>query len=154
MRLAPRFRDVGAVLLLGGLAGFLSGCVYSAVPEVKPPHSGNAVAETSPYIEDLVLVVFALEAEFGDDRTLEQMWEVEDRAAAALETSGAGYIDGNEIGAAEYALYFYGADREAMWQVLEPIMRDAPIPLTRVELWPPGESAEPTVIEFPAEVRK
>ncbi|SIT78756.1 hypothetical protein SAMN05880545_1927 [Microbacterium sp. RU33B] len=104
--------------------------------------------ETSPYLEDLVLVVFALDTEFGDDSTLEQMWAVEDRAAAALETSGSGYIDGNEIGASEYALYFYGTDREDVWQVLEPIMRDAPIPLSRVELWPPGESAEPTVIEF------
>lgn len=148
MRLAPRARDLGAVLLLGSLAGFLSGCIYSAVPEVAPSQSGNAVAETSPYLEDLVLVVFALDAEFGNDSTLKQMWAVEDRAAAALESSGAGYIDGNEIGASEYALYFYGTDREAMWQVLEPIMRDAPIPLSRVELWPPGESAEPTVIEF------
>ena len=122
--------------------------MHSVIPDAAPSETTTAIAEASPQLEDLVLVVFSLDAEFGDESTLEEMWPVEDRAIEALEASGLGYIDGNEIGASEYALYFYGADREAMWRLLEPIMREAPIPLSRVELWPPGDSPGPAIIDF------
>ena len=122
--------------------------MHPVIPDAAPSETTTAIAEASPQLEDLVLVVFSLDAEFGDESTLEEMWPIEDRAIGALEASGLGYIDGNEIGASEYALYFYGTDREALWRLLEPIMRDAPIPLSRVELRPPGPSAGATVIDF------
>lgn len=135
---------LGLVLAVG-----LSGCLYSAIPATIPSPQASMV-EDDLYTEDLVLVVFALDAEFGDENVLETMWPVEQEALIAIERSGLGYLDGNEIGASEYALYFYGDDRAAMWELLEPILRKAPIEIARVELWPPGADAEPEVLTFGA----
>ncbi len=144
-------RHVVAVLFLAALVSVLSGCVYAAIPAKVPSVTENSSAEESVHQEDLVVAVFTLEAEFGSESLLDDMWPVEERAMEALEHAGAGYIDGNEIGDSEYALYFYGTDREVMWSLLKPVLEDAPIPLTRVALWPPGEAAEPTIIQYEAE---
>lgn len=141
-------RRVVFVMVLGGFVSMFSGCLYAPIPETISTGAADSATEASGYTEDLVLAVFALDAEFGSETLLDDMAPVEEQAMEALEDAGAGYIDGNEIGRSEYALYFYGTDRGAMWKLLEPILEDAPIPLTRVELWPPGEAAEPTIIEF------
>lgn len=141
-------RCVAGAVLLGALISSTTGCAYAAIPAATP--AASAADEYLEYTEDLVLAVFALDAEFGSDSTLEAMWAVEDEAMEALEEADAGYIDGNEIGAGEYSLYFYGTNRETMWEVLKPILEEAPIPLSRVELWPPEDDAEPTIIQYEA----
>ncbi|MER5918367.1 hypothetical protein ABT124_51215 [Streptomyces sp. NPDC001982] len=43
--------------------------------------------------------------------------------AAAVEAAGVGEVDGNEFGGGEAVLYAYGADAEALFKVMEPILR-------------------------------
>ena len=91
--------------------------------------------------------VVDLESSFGDEDLLDIMWPTEERAIAALEPSGVGSIEGNSIGGSEYELYFYGDDRHEVWRLIEPIMRDAPVPVSRVELATSIDDAAPEVIE-------
>jgi hypothetical protein len=131
-------RWFAALVGLAVLTGALSGCLSALIPDA---------ASTDEW-DEFVTVTFALESEFGDDELLEQMWPIEEQAIEALESAGLGTIDGDDVGGHEYSLWFYGADREAMWDVLEPIMRTAPLPLSRVALWPAGDDTEPEVIEL------
>lgn len=135
------------------------GCAILPPPDPMPEQGSWTVVDGEGISEDLladdadftvetVLVVFALQDEFGPENLLDVMWPLEDRAMTAIESAGLGYLDGNEVGDSEYSLYFFGDDREAMWKLLEPIMSTAPYPLARVELWPPGREAEPLVIPF------
>ncbi len=98
--------------------------------------------------EDLVLVTFSIADGIELIEVRRVMGPIEERADAALGSSGLGYLDGWGSGGDTYDVFFYGEDRDAMWLLLEPIMRDAPIPLLRVELWPPGMDAVPTVIDL------
>lgn len=96
--------------------------------------------------EQWVVVTFG-----GADEALPIGWmdallPAEMAAVEALETSGLGYIDGNEIGDHGYELYFVGSDRHAVWGVLEPELRDAPVPWTRVELRTHLEDVDPIVL--------
>ena len=75
------------------------------------------------------------------------MWPTEERAIAALEAAGIGSIDDNSIGGSESELAFYGDDRHEVWRLIEPIMRDAPVPLSRVELATSIDDVSPEVIE-------
>lgn len=130
------------------LSGGLSGCMYALIPATV---ASSAPDEQSgdPYTDDMVLVAFRLDSNPRDVDVVEQMLPIEQRAIEALDESGIGYYDGNEFGDGEFALYFFGADREAMWKLLEPIVSEAPYPLDRAELWPPGSDSEPDVITFP-----
>ena len=47
----------------------------------------------------------------------------------ALHRSGAGVINGNEVGQGRYDLYLVGADREELWDLVEPILADAAVQL-------------------------
>lgn len=142
-------RGSAAAAAVLGLSLGLSGCLYSAIPAAVPGASASWSADDADLsTEDLVVVVFALDSEFGGEDLLDAMWPVEEEALAAIEDAGLGYLDGNDVGAGEYSLYFYGDDRARMWELLEPIMRTAPVPLARVELWPSGEGTEPEVLTF------
>lgn len=77
---------------------------------------------------------------------MDALLPIEMAAIEALEESGVGSIDGNEIGNHGYELYFVGEDREAIWAVLEPVLRESPVPWTRVELRARLEDPAPTVI--------
>lgn len=142
-------RGIAAGLLCLGLAGGLSGCLYAAIPATAPPAQSSG-GEDDAYAEDAVVVVFTLDSELLDEELLEAMLPIEQEALRAIEDGGLGYYDGNEIGGSEFALYFYGDDRDAMWALLEPIMRKAPLELARAELWPPGADAQPRIVEFGA----
>lgn len=77
---------------------------------------------------------------------MELLQPTEEAAIEALEESGVGYIDGNEIGDHGYELYFVGDDGHAVWSVLEPVLRDSPVPWTRVELRTGLEDPNPIVV--------
>lgn len=141
-------RGIVAALLCAGLAGGLSGCLYASIPATRPAPTSQA--EDDPYTEDAVSVVFALDADLSHQELLEAMLPIEQEAITAIEDARLGYYDGNEIGESEFALYFYGDDRAAIWKLLEPIMHKAPLELSRAELWPPGADAQPEIIEFGA----
>lgn len=77
---------------------------------------------------------------------MDQMLPIEIAADQALQDAGAGAIDGNEVGAGAYDLYFAGGDPEEMWRVLEPILRDVPRTWDRAELRTSLDDEHPTVL--------
>lgn len=64
----------------------------------------------------------------------------------ALADIDAGWIDGNDVGAHGYELYFVGNDPSEMWRALEPVFAAAPVAWTRVELRTSLEDPSPTVL--------
>lgn len=82
---------------------------------------------------DWVVVIYTLTP--GSPAGAMNLLDTEMAANAALKNAGAGWIDGNEVDAGEYQLYFVGPDRRQMWQVLEPIFASAPLNWSRVELY-------------------
>jgi hypothetical protein len=50
---------------------------------------------------------------------------IEDPLIDAIETAGVGEFDGNEIGPDEALVFMYGPDADALWRVVEPVLRDA-----------------------------
>lgn len=90
--------------------------------------------------DDMLVVVFALDDAFGTLSDIDAMWPIEERATEAIDASGLGFLDGNDIGAGEYGICFFGSDWKAMWDLLKPIMHTAPVPIDRLEVWPRGAS--------------
>jgi hypothetical protein len=50
-----------------------------------------------------------------------------DKLTAAIESALLGEFDGNEIGGGETILFMYGADAEALYQHIEPILKVDPL---------------------------
>lgn len=142
MRRSFVLRWLAPLMGLALLTGAMTGCVTAMIPE--PCRSADASVEDW---DEMVIAVFAMGSDFSD-ATLEEMWAVEDEAQAALDCAGMGLVDGTGSGMDEYSLYFYGSDRAALWELLEPIMRTAPLELTRAELWPAGDTADPEIIDL------
>ena len=95
-------------------------------------------AEPSAQSDDMLVVVFSVDDTFASTDFFDAMWPVEERAIEAIDASGLGFLDGNDTGANEYGLCFFGSDWRAMWKLLEPIMRTAPAPIARLDVWPAG----------------
>jgi hypothetical protein len=53
--------------------------------------------------------------------------EIEDPLIEAIDASGVGEFDGNELGPDGAVLYMYGSDADRLWQVVEPVLRGAPV---------------------------
>jgi hypothetical protein len=51
--------------------------------------------------------------------------EIEGPLIEAIERAGVGEFDGNGIGPDGAELYMYGPDGEALWQIVEPVLRTA-----------------------------
>lgn len=96
--------------------------------------------------DEWVVVTFGGATEALPVGWMDQVLPIEGAAIEALEESGVGYIDGNEIGGHGYELYFVGEDRHAVWSALEPVFRGSPIPWTRVELRDELEDPNPVVL--------
>ena len=52
---------------------------------------------------------------------------LEDQLAQAVQTSGLGEFDGNEVGPTTTTLYLYGPDAEKIFSRIEPILRGYPL---------------------------
>ena len=50
---------------------------------------------------------------------------IEDPLIDAIEAAGVGEFDGNEIRPDEALLFMYGPDADALWRVVEPVLRRA-----------------------------
>jgi len=51
--------------------------------------------------------------------------EIEDALIEAIEQAEVGEFDGNGIGPGGAELYMYGPDGEALWEIVEPVLRTA-----------------------------
>lgn len=117
------------VVFVAAASLLLSGCAVAFLSVVDD----GAEAGTNETDSDWVVVTYTLNAQSPTD-AMDVLLETEMAADAALAAAGAGPIDGNEVGGGEYQLHFVGADRHQMWQVLEPVLAQAPLEWSRVEL--------------------
>lgn len=97
--------------------------------------------------EDWVVVVFDTAETMSLD-LMDALLPLELEADEALAADGTGWIDGNEIGAHGYELYFAGESRDAMWAVLEPILARSTHPWARVELRTGFDDPNPVVLTW------
>ncbi|MGW8685003.1 hypothetical protein ACWGNN_28920 [Streptomyces sp. NPDC055817] len=63
---------------------------------------------------------------YGSPAEREAVYDAERLMTTAVEEAGVGEVDGNEFGGGEAVLYAYGADAEALFQVMEPTLRSLP----------------------------
>lgn len=118
------------MLLIAGACVLLSGCAVVALGLIRD----EADTKLDEADSDWVVVTFTLKPGSPND-SMDVLLDTELAADAALQDASAGSIDGNEVGAGEYELYFVGHDRHLMWQVLEPVFAKAPLKWSRVELY-------------------
>ncbi len=116
--------------MLGLVGLLLAGCsvvVSGLAGRVIHPPAGDPES-------DWVVITYTLQPG-AEASAMDVLLETELAAEAALRDTGAGVIDGNEVGDGEYQLYFLGPDRHRMWQVLKPVFAAAPLTWSRVELF-------------------
>ena len=100
-----------------------------------------------PTSTDAWVIVAYSDTDDRFDLTLfDALLDTEVAADAALSEAGIGRIDGNEIGANAYEIFFVGVDAEKMWDVLEPVFADAPAPWSSVDLRDGFDDPDPVVI--------
>lgn len=132
-------------LLVGCARGLpQSSPLSSAVEPSSTPLDAAASAPVS--VEDRVIVRFEDRPAEFDPSAMDLLLDTELKADDALTAAGAGWIDGNDVGAYEYELYFVGDDADVMWKILEPVFADAPIPWTHVELHHGRDDPSPRVL--------
>ncbi|MFD7706766.1 hypothetical protein [Streptomyces sp. NPDC059786] len=64
--------------------------------------------------------------QFGDADQRKLVYEAQRAMAAATEEADVGEVDGNEFGGGEAVVYAYGSDADALFEVMEPILRGLP----------------------------
>ncbi|KAB2348444.1 DUF695 domain-containing protein [Actinomadura rudentiformis] len=85
--------------------------------------------------EHAVFVNFALSGDgFGLEEEREAIYALEDRLEVVLRDANVGESDGHEFGAGGATIFFYGADAEELFRVIEPVLRAADFPPTQAEL--------------------
>ena len=76
---------------------------------------------------------------------------LEERLVEALSAAGVGEYDGHEIGPEEATIYMYGADAEALYSAVEPILHASPLCRNaRVEVRLGGPGAPQRELRLPA----
>lgn len=142
---------VGAVLVLG-----MTGCSPNPATDIAVSNgliaqlgrlaaSDDTDTDSDYYAaaDDWVVVHFASNSEYSADDAFRQLEDTEYAADDALSDDGLGLIDGNEVGADSYDIYFVGFDRDHMWEALAPIFAAAPLQWTSVELYDGLEDPDP-----------
>lgn len=64
--------------------------------------------------------------EFGEPDERASVYQAERAMTAAVREARVGEVDGNEFGGGEAVLYAYGPDAEALFTVMEPMLRVLP----------------------------
>ena len=98
--------------------------------------------------EQAVLIHIPLSnGEFGTDEEQEAVFALEEELSEAVEGSGLGEFDGNEFGGGECVFYIYGASADALYAVVEPILRTRPIAARGFAIRRYGEAGDPHAAE-------
>jgi hypothetical protein len=61
---------------------------------------------------------------FGTEDERDRLEDLEDRLDDLLDGSDVGELDGNEVGMGFWTLYFYVPDANALWDAIQPTIRD------------------------------
>jgi hypothetical protein len=76
-------------------------------------------------LQPAVLVWIKLSDEgFGSSEESERLYDLEDRLEELLDGSNVGELDGDEIGMGFWTLYSYGPDANALWDAIQPTLRE------------------------------
>ncbi len=138
-------QDAGQVRGRGAQVRGALGAVVASALLVSACSSDAADPADEPDAGPRDWVVVSYDVPKGDP-ALMVLLDTERAVDRALQRSGAGVIDGNEVGQGRYDLYLVGADREELWDLVEPILADAPVRWTRVELRDGLHDPDPGVI--------
>ena len=79
------------------------------------------------------------------------VYDIEDQLIEAVETAGVGEFDGNLMGPGEVVLYAYGPDADALFAVMEPILRSVPA-REAYAIKRYGEPGDPEMLEVRVEL--
>ncbi|MDO0915208.1 hypothetical protein QQM39_31635 [Streptomyces sp. DT2A-34] len=66
------------------------------------------------------------DVEYGSPAEREAIFDAERAMEVAVENARVGEVDGNEFGGGEAVLYAYGPDAEALFRIMEPMLRSLP----------------------------
>jgi hypothetical protein len=94
----------------------------------SPDRPGGSASPELGTLEQAVLIHFRLsDGAFGTPEEVTQLMDLEQRLETAIESSGAGELDGNEVGGGEFVVFIYGPDADRLFAVVEPLLRESPL---------------------------
>lgn len=67
------------------------------------------------------------DGKLGTADELAQLLAFERQLAGAVASSGAGELDGNEVGVGEFVIFTYGPDADRLFGAVEPLLRASPL---------------------------
>ena len=80
---------------------------------------------------------------FGTDEERERIHEFSDQLEAAIESAGAGEFDGDEFGEGVCSLYMYGPNADALFAVVDPLLKASPLAKGAEGVKRYGEASDP-----------
>jgi hypothetical protein len=90
--------------------------------------SNEAVDEVEEEDEDSVFVHLKLsDDKYGTPQERDRIRKLSRELERAIESKGVGELDGDEFGAGECTLFMYGPDANALFSVIEPMLRQSPV---------------------------
>ncbi|MGW2689906.1 hypothetical protein ACWC6I_43000 [Streptomyces sp. NPDC001414] len=108
-------------------------------------YAADGSAEAS--VEHAVIARYQLTGDgFGEPGDRAAVRAAQNLLAEAIEQVGVGEFDGNEFGGGEVAVFAYGPDADALFVVMEPILRDLPFRPANVVLRY-GSASDPSAAE-------
>ena len=110
---------VGAAAV-GAVVGF-------AVWKPVAVQTGEAGARPNPPEEALLVHLVLSDDEFGTEEERARIHALTDRLDAAISAAGVWEFDGDEFGAGGCTLYMYGPSANALWGVVEDLLRASPV---------------------------
>jgi hypothetical protein len=141
IRIRIRVLTAASVLVLAATTGGCSIIPIPGLPFTTPNPVGPIVTSNASTVQLDFVIPEGMDAGAFMDSTL----DFEIAADELLRSSDLGYLDGNEIGQAEYSLYFYGPDSTSMWELIEPLTDEFKVRPTRAYL-SDSEVQEPMLV--------
>ena len=103
--------------------GFLRRLLGSTPADQSDADADEPPADERPQVTAWVRLS---DAEFGNAREQQHVYELENRIIAAVETAGVGTYDTNELGNGAFGMRLLGPDPDRIIEVLRPLLADAP----------------------------
>ena len=99
---------------------FAGRAAEDAAPETEQTTS------SSPDQHSLVAWIRLYDAEFANEREQVRLFALEDRVMVALETSGIGTYDTNDLERGFFRMHMFGPDADRLVEVVAPLLAEAP----------------------------
>ena len=90
--------------------------------------SANHQSSSDSVEQALIVTVPLSGGDWEDDEQVERLFKLEEEVMKAIEDSGAGEYDGNEIGEGTFTMYAYGPSASKLFGVAMPILAKYQLP--------------------------